>query len=116
MAFYVSTVAPMFGCIPTYDGKLISGEHSLGDWKSLASRINRAAADLARALRPDQFGSVATSILNSRIAAAKSRQMGSFEQAGLLPGDIYSLDPTDKDRVLALYGQWLQREGEIPSI
>ncbi|TLX16605.1 hypothetical protein [Rhizobium sp. MHM7A] len=102
------------GCMPTHDGKILSGERSLREWRSCASQINKVASDFDRALRPDKFGAAATSILNDRIAAAKSRQMDFFEAAGILPGDVHSMSAEEKDRVLTLYGEWLEANGTIP--
>jgi hypothetical protein len=103
------------GCIPTHDGKIVSGEHGLREWKSLVSQVNKAASDFVRALRPDKFGAAATSILTDRIAAAKSRQMDFFEEAGILAGDVHEMAVEEKDRVLTLYGEWLEAKGIIPS-
>lgn len=103
------------GCIPTHDGNIISGEHGLKQWKSVASQVNKAASDLDRALRPDKSGSAATSILNDRIATAKSRQMDFFESEGILPGDVHAMGTAEKDRILFRYGEWLDAQGLIPS-
>lgn len=104
------------GCIPAHDGRIISGEHSLREWKSFATQINKAASDFERGLRPDKLGVAATSLLTDRIAAAKSQQMDFFEATGLLPGDVHFMDAEEKDRVLSRYGEWLEAQGLIPSI
>jgi hypothetical protein len=103
------------GCIPTHDGKIVLGVYGLREWRSLASQVNKAAAELDRALRPDKLGVSATSVLTARIAAAKSAQMDFFEHAGVLPGDIDALDIDEKKRLLSRYGEWLEATGIIPS-
>lgn len=96
------------GCIPTHDGKLISGEFGLREWKSLASKVNKEAAKFENSLS-------ATAVLNARIAAAKSTQMDFFESVGILPGDVAELDERERERILARYGEWLEANGRIPS-
>lgn len=103
------------GCMPTHDGRLISGEHGLREWKQMATQINKAAAELERALRPGKLGVSATSVLNARIAAAKSAQMDFFESEGILPGDVGDMDADERDRLLSRYGEWLESNGLIPS-